>query len=105
MALEDNNTAHPLRVLLNVYAASDEQVVSQLPNILGVLSVDALRQSAHEQKWIARVNSLLYSKDPGGRWAGLCIAAKSAILSRKLMIDCAQSWIGAALPLLSVCNT
>ncbi|KAF8204795.1 rRNA processing/ribosome biogenesis-domain-containing protein [Pholiota molesta] len=68
---------------------------------LSTLTKEHLQPSSHLTKWTTRIHSLLHSKEPGGRWAGLCLAYKSSLLSQSLMIDSAQSWVGVVLPLLS----
>ena len=93
---------HPLKTLLQTQLASDTQAVVHLPYILSTLRAEDLTPSEHTQKWIARLNSLILSKDGGARWAGLSIALKSAALSQNMMLECAQPWVGATLPLLSV---
>ncbi|TFK94656.1 hypothetical protein K466DRAFT_475938 [Polyporus arcularius HHB13444] len=94
---------HPsprLKDLLQVQLASDSYAVLHLPFVLETLTKSDFSPSAHTQKWIARVNSLVHSKDPAARWCGLCLAHQTAILSRDIMLECAQSWVGAAMPLL-----
>ncbi len=98
---------HPsphLKDLLQVQLASDSYAVLHLPFVLETLTKSDFSPSAHTQKWIARVNSLVHSKDPAARWCGLCLAHQTAILSRDIMLECAQSWVGAAMPLLMVCS-
>ncbi|KAI0065940.1 hypothetical protein BV25DRAFT_1613288 [Artomyces pyxidatus] len=92
---------HPLKILLQSQLASDSLAVLHLPYVLPTLSPQHLLPSPHLQKWIARLNSLIHSKDPGARWAGLVLATKTSVLSKSIMMEHAQSWIGAALPLLS----
>ena len=92
---------HPLKALLQLQLASDSYAVLYLPYILSSLTSAALRPSPHSQKWNARISSLLYSKDPGAKWAGLCIANETSIYSKSIMIECAQTWLAVALPLLS----
>jgi len=93
---------HPLRALLYTHLVTDAQAATSLHLILSALDADSLAPSPHQQKWIARLNSLLYSKDMGGRWAGLCIATKTAELSKTLMVESAHSWVGVALPMIMV---
>ncbi|KAJ6628867.1 rRNA processing/ribosome biogenesis-domain-containing protein [Mycena sp. CBHHK59/15] len=92
---------HPLKALLQLQLASDSYAVLHLPYILSSLSPECLLPSQHSSKWTARINSLLHSKSADARWAGLCIAYKTALLSKSVMIECAQSWLGVALPNLS----
>lgn len=92
---------HPLKTLLQLQLASDSYTVLHLPHILSSLTPAAFLPSPHTQKWTARISSLLYSKDPGARWAGLSIAHKTSIYSKSIMIECAQTWLAVALPILS----
>ncbi|KAJ7639023.1 rRNA processing/ribosome biogenesis-domain-containing protein [Roridomyces roridus] len=96
---------HQLKALLQLQLGSDSYAVLHLPYILASLTPECLVPSAHSSKWTARINSLLHSKAADARWAGLCLAHKSSVLSKPMMIDCAQSWIGVALPILSVQST
>lgn len=93
---------HPLKGLLQVQLASDASAVLHLPYVLETLSAEHLQQSPHTQKWCTRVNSLLHSRDLGARWSGLCLALQTSVHSKSLMMEYAASWIGVALPLLSV---
>lgn len=93
---------HPLKNLLQLQLNSDRNAVLHLPHVLSVLNVECFQPSPHLQKWIARVNSLVVSKDFGARWAGLSIALQTAKCSRDLMMECAQPWVTATLPNLSV---
>ncbi|KJA29888.1 hypothetical protein HYPSUDRAFT_31915 [Hypholoma sublateritium FD-334 SS-4] len=90
-----------LQSLLQIQLASDASAVRHLPYCLSTLTKECLKPSAQSTKWTNRISSLLHSKESGARWAGLCLAYKSSLLSQKLMIDAAQSWISVALPLLS----
>ncbi|KAF7352611.1 Pre-rRNA-processing protein rix1 [Mycena venus] len=92
---------HPLKALLQLQLGSDSYAVLHLPYILASLTAESLLPSPHSTKWTARVNSLLHAKTPDARWAGLCLAHKTSVLSKSTMIECAQSWIGIALPILS----
>ncbi|KAI0050180.1 hypothetical protein FA95DRAFT_1555880 [Auriscalpium vulgare] len=92
---------HPLQVFLQAHLASDASAVLYLPNVLPALLPHHFDASSHLQKWIARVNSLIHAKDAGARWAGLSLATQTSIMSRPLMMENAQSWTGAAMPLLS----
>jgi hypothetical protein len=93
---------HPLKALLQLQLASDSYAVLHLSYVLGTLTSACFLPSPHTQKWTARINSLMQSKDPGARWAGLCIAHQTSVFSKSIMIEFAQSWLGVALPLLSV---
>lgn len=94
--------ASHLKYLLQTQLATDSSAVRYLPYCLSTLTVECLLPSAHLAKWTTRILALFHSKDAGARWAGLCLAHKSSILSQKIMIDCAQSWITVVLPMLSV---
>ncbi|KAJ3935036.1 MAG: rRNA processing/ribosome biogenesis-domain-containing protein [Lentinula lateritia] len=92
---------HPLKALLNFHLASDASAVVHLPFITGVITAKHFLPSPHLAKWTSRINSLLHSKDAGARWAGLCLAHRTSICSKLVMIESAQSWLGVAIPLLS----
>ncbi|KAJ7178937.1 rRNA processing/ribosome biogenesis-domain-containing protein [Mycena filopes] len=92
---------HPLNALLQLQLGSDSYAVLHLPYILASLTAESLSPSTHSSKWATRINSLLHSKAPDARWAGLCLAHKTSVLSKSTMIECAQSWIGIALPVLA----
>lgn len=96
------NEHPPVKTLLNIHLASDRSAVLHLPFVLGALQPESLSPSLHLPKWIARIQSLLHSKEPGGRWAGLILAQKTASMSRTLLLENGQSWVGAGLSLLSV---
>ena len=91
-----------LKDLLQVQLASDSYAVLHLPFVLETLTKSDFTPSAHTQKWIARVNSLIHSKDSAPKWSGLCLAYQTAVFSREIMLECAQSWVGTAIPLLVV---
>ncbi|KAI0375789.1 hypothetical protein BV20DRAFT_984840 [Pilatotrama ljubarskyi] len=93
-------TSHRLKDLLQIQLASDAYAVLHLPFVLESLSREDFHPSPHTQKWIARVNSLIHSKDAGAKWSGLCLAFQTAVFSRAIMLECAQSWVAAAMPLL-----
>lgn len=95
---------HPLKTLLQLHLASDSYAVVYLPFILDTLAQDNFLPSSHIQKWIARINSLIHSKDSGARWSGLCIALRTSTCSKNIMVECASSWVSAVLSLLSVCT-
>ncbi|KAA1466753.1 hypothetical protein DENSPDRAFT_812014 [Dentipellis sp. KUC8613] len=90
-----------LRTFLQLQLATDAYAVLHLPYVLSVLSAQSLGPSEHLQKWTTRLSSLLYSKDPAARWAGLCLALQTSVLSKALMMENAQGWTAIALPLLS----
>ncbi|KAF8842739.1 hypothetical protein BDN67DRAFT_965401 [Paxillus ammoniavirescens] len=92
---------HPLQVLLQFHLASDASAVVHVPHVLEQLSPHYFAPSPHLQKWVIRITSLMHSKDPAARWAAICIAYRTSVLSRPLLIDNAQSWLGILLPLLS----
>ncbi|KAH9850732.1 rRNA processing/ribosome biogenesis-domain-containing protein [Lenzites betulinus] len=94
-------SSHRLKDLLQLQLASDAYAVLHLPFVIESLSKEDFQPSAHTQKWIARVNSLIHSKDPGARWSGLCLAFQTAVFSRSIMLECAQSWVASAMPLLA----
>jgi hypothetical protein len=100
--LMDGTDSHPLKTFLQLHLGSDTSAVIYLPHIVATLTPEYLSPSPHLQKWITRVNSLLHSKAPGGRWAGLCLAYRTCLLSKDIMIQYAQSWLTVALPVLSV---
>jgi rRNA processing/ribosome biogenesis len=94
--------SHPLKTFLQLQLASDNAAVLNLPYVIQFLSPQHLQPSPHLQKWLTRINSLVHSKHPGARWAGLSIACQTAIFSRELLLENSRSWVSAALPLLSV---
>ncbi|KAI0832574.1 rRNA processing/ribosome biogenesis-domain-containing protein [Trametes gibbosa] len=93
-------SSHRLKDLLQLQLASDAHAVLHLPFVIESLAKEDFQPSVHTQKWIPRVNSLIHSKDPGARWSGLCLAFQTAVFSRSIMLECAQSWVAAAMPLL-----
>ncbi|KAJ3907656.1 rRNA processing/ribosome biogenesis-domain-containing protein [Lentinula edodes] len=95
------DSTHPLKALLNFHLASDASAVVHLPFITGIITAKHFLPSPHLAKWTSRINSLLHSKDAGARWAGLCLAHRTSICSKLVMIESAQSWLGVAIPLLS----
>jgi rRNA processing/ribosome biogenesis len=97
-----SDSVHPLKTFLHLQLASDNAAVLNLPYVIRFLSPQHLQPSPHLQKWMARINSLIHSKDPGACWAGLSIACQTSLLSREVMLENARSWVGAALPLFSV---
>lgn len=97
------NEHHPLKTFLNIHLASDVSALLHLPFILDSLTSENLAPSSHLPKWIARIQSLLHSKDTGGRWAGMVLAQKTVLLSQGLLLEYGQSWAGVALLSISVC--
>jgi len=97
-----SDSVHPLKIFLQLQLASDKDAVLSLPYLIQFLSSQHLQPSPHLQKWVTRINSLIHSKDPGARWAGLSIACQTSILSRELMLENARSWVNVALSLFSV---
>ncbi|KAI0307217.1 hypothetical protein B0F90DRAFT_1814005 [Multifurca ochricompacta] len=97
-----SDSVHPLNAFLQLQLASDSAAILNLPYLIRFLSPQHLQPSPHIQKWITRINSLIHSKDPGARWAGLSIACQTAIFSQQLMLENARGWVSAALPLFSV---
>lgn len=93
---------HPLKTLLQLQLATDASTVLHLPWVVSTLSPACFTPSSHLQKWATRVNSLIHSKDPGARWAGLSLALQTALHSRETLMENAQGWLGVALPLFSV---
>ncbi|KAI6105876.1 rRNA processing/ribosome biogenesis-domain-containing protein [Pisolithus sp. B1] len=92
---------HPLQSILQSFLVSDVSAVLFAPQILKRLSSSCLAPSSHLQKWCTRITSLMHSKDPGARWAGICFAYRTSALSEELLIEHARSWVGIVLPLLS----
>ena len=94
---------HQLKTWLLLDLATDNSVVTNLPLVLDNLVEGDLLSQGYVRKWPVRINSLIYSKDPRARWAGLSIALRTATLSRDVTMNgCAQAWITAALPILFV---
>ena len=91
-----------IKTLLEIQLASDASAVRHLPFYLSSLTQESFKPSPHVAKWTTRIHALLHSKDPGARWAGLCLAYKTSVLSQSLMIETAQSYLGVSFPLLSV---
>ena len=95
---------HRLKTWLQLHLATDASAVANLPFVLGSLTEEDFLSQGHVQKWTIRTNSLIHSKDPGAKWAGLSIALRTATLSRNVMNECAHGWITVALPMLFVCS-
>ena len=93
---------HQLKTWLQLHLATDASAVINLPFVLNSLTEEDFLSQEHVQKWMIRTNSLIRSKDPGARWAGLSIALRTATLSRNVMNECAHGWITVALPMLFV---
>lgn len=102
LSVHDMEAGQHLKTLLQIQLASDASAVRHLPFSLTTLTQESFKPSPHLAKWTTRIHALLHSKDSGARWAGLCLAYKTSILSQNLMIEAAQSYLGVALPLLSV---
>lgn len=102
MSVDDMEAGQHLKTLLQIQLASDASAVRHLPFSLTSLTQESFKPSPHLAKWTTRIHALLHSKDSGARWAGLCLAYKTSVLSQNLMIETAQSYLGVALPLLSV---
>src|SRR4051812_40268593 len=96
--------SHPLKTLLQLHLASDSSAVLHLPHVIASISPDCFLPSSHLPKWTTRINSLLYAKDPACRWAGLCLAYHTGLISRTVLTENAQGWLSVALPMLSVCT-
>ena len=99
LAMDDHGA---LKTYLHHITVTDASTVSNLPFLLRSLSVQDLASSVHIQKWLARIDSLLHSKDPSARWAGVCLALRTSTLSKSIMTEKAQGWLGTILPMLSV---
>ena len=93
---------HRLKTWLQLHLTTDASAVVNLPFVLNSLTEEDFLSQGHVQKWTIRINSLIHSKDPGARWAGLSIALRTAILSRNVVNECAHGWITIALPMLFV---
>ncbi|KAH0839963.1 rRNA processing/ribosome biogenesis-domain-containing protein [Lanmaoa asiatica] len=89
-----------LQALLQ-FLVTDASSIAHLSYILDHLSSSCLAPSPHLQKWVTRVTSLMHSKDPAARWAAVCIAYRMSCLSKSLLIDNAQSWVGIVFSSLS----
>ena len=93
---------HRLKTWLQLHLATDASAVTNLPFLLNSLTETDFLSQGHVQRWTIRINSLIHSKDPGAKWAGLSIALKTATLSRDVMNECAHGWITVTLPMLFV---
>ncbi|TFK43691.1 rRNA processing/ribosome biogenesis-domain-containing protein [Crucibulum laeve] len=92
--------AEHLKLLLQLQLASDPSAVLHLSYVLSTLTPQCFFPSSHLSKWTTRINALMHSKDPGARWAGLCLAHKTSVYSRTVMIEFAHTWLGVAIPML-----
>ena len=91
-----------LKDLLQHQLATDFSTIRNIPYAISVLTPDSFAPSSYLTKWVSRINSLIHSKESAARWAGICLAYKTAQFSQDLMVESAQGWLGAVLPLLSV---
>lgn len=98
------STADLLQTFLQVHLASDASAVTHLPFILQILTALVLERSSQLSKWNARTSSLIHSRESGARWAGLCIAKQTAVLSKNIVLQAGQGWVTVVLPMLSVRN-
>ncbi|KAK0490784.1 hypothetical protein IW261DRAFT_1618758 [Armillaria novae-zelandiae] len=98
----ENDAAIQLKTLLQLHLATDTSSAQNLPYILDILTSEHLSPSPHLTKWTSRIYSLLHSKDAPGKWAGLCLAHRTSLLSKSVMIEHAQQWLTIALRVLSV---
>jgi rRNA processing/ribosome biogenesis len=109
-----------LESIVQLQLATEATSVFHLPAVLGSLTEEHFHSrelpssnaphspysgsagSTGRTKWIARVNSLLHSKEPAGRWVGACLARRTATVSKDVLFECASGWIGVVLPWFSV---
>ncbi|KIY67371.1 hypothetical protein CYLTODRAFT_444097 [Cylindrobasidium torrendii FP15055 ss-10] len=96
-----SDATHPLKVALQLHLATDTSAAQNIPAVIASLNAAVLSPSSHLPKWIARINSLIHSKEVHARWAGLCLAHRTSMHSKSAMIENAQSWLGVAVPNLS----
>ncbi|PBL02302.1 hypothetical protein ARMGADRAFT_1042114 [Armillaria gallica] len=97
----ENDATIQLKTLLQLHLATDTSSAQNLPYILDILTSEHLSPSPHLTKWTSRIYSLLHSKDAPGKWAGLCLAHRTSLLSKSVMIEHAQQWLTIALRVLS----
>ncbi|KAK0498557.1 rRNA processing/ribosome biogenesis-domain-containing protein [Armillaria luteobubalina] len=97
----ENDTTIQLKTLLQLHLATDTSSAQNLPYILDILTSEHLSPSPHLTKWTSRIYALLHSKDAPGKWAGLCLAHRTSLLSKSVMIEHAQQWLTIALRVLS----
>jgi len=103
-----------LESIVQLQLATETTTVFHLPIVLESLTEEhfhaapapplhsSVASAAGKTKWIARVNSLLHSKEPAGRWAGACLARRTAAVSKDVLLECASRWIAVVLPWFSV---
>ncbi|KAK0468123.1 rRNA processing/ribosome biogenesis-domain-containing protein [Desarmillaria tabescens] len=97
----ENDATIQLKTLLQLHLATDISSAQNLPYILDILTSEHLAPSPHLTKWTSRIYSLLHSKDVPGKWAGLCLAHRTSLLSKSVMIEQAQQWLTIALRILT----
>lgn len=93
---------HRLKTWLQLHLITDASALINLPFVLNSITEEDFLSHDLVQKWTTRISSLMHSKDPGARWAGMSIALRTAILSRDAMNECAHAWITVTLPMLFV---
>lgn len=97
-----------LESIVQLQLATETTSVFHLPIVLESLTEEHFHShspshsSAGRTRWVARVNSMLHSKEPAGRWAGACLARRTAAVSKEVLLECASGWIGVVLPWFSV---
>ena len=95
-----------LESIVQLQLATETTSVFHLPAVLESLTGEHFHSPSHSNagrtKWIVRVNSLLHSKEPTGRWAGACLARRTCMVSKEVLLECASGWIGVVLPWFSV---
>jgi hypothetical protein len=95
-----------LESIVQLQLATETTSVFHLPAVIESLTEEHFQSPPHSSagrtKWITRVNSLLHSKEPAGRWAGACLARRTATVSKEILLECASGWIAAVLPWFSV---
>ena len=95
----------PLDHVLTALIATDSAAVANLPVVLGALEGVSLRASAHLRKLVARLSTLMHSKEPSARWVGICIANHCFKQDRDAVLEHAHVWVATCLPILSVRRT
>ncbi|KAL5507952.1 hypothetical protein ACEPAH_5570 [Sanghuangporus vaninii] len=90
-----------LQTFLQVHICTDSAAVLNLPLVVNALSSTSLESSPHLAKWTNRINSLIHSREPDARWAGITLALHTSRLSRNILISNAQNWVSVVLPILS----
>jgi len=93
--------SHRLKTWLQLHLATDASAAINLPffSTVSPKSIFPLKDMPRNGLF---ESSLIHSKDPGARWAGLPIALRTATLSRDIMNECAHAWVTVALPILFV---